>query len=524
MQDLPPFAITKDGQKVDLTGDIWAMRWNAGLSSNRNLNWTNLRMVKINGTRRPLMSDRAVHHVKMFTAHRMSTLLPSSINGILKAVFGFARWLAENPRLLPHGRCFDWSDLTAEMFAEWVKTEHSEKRKGDYARVIRSFYLWCADSDDYLSDFSKEVAKAITQTSLQSRAAGEVVESRDKRRGPFSREELELILEACETGKGNDHDRAITWVFLCTAARPQQLALLRRRDLQIFDKNGENEGTDLPREQHPVFQLKVRKIKKQHTDPEYHFLPLSEGCGRLLCSLIPPEEQLDAPLFWWIGADYEQSIRRSLREFFEAADLMSPRLPLENAPPQGPFFERMPVFPRRFRYGLATDRIAQGDTPDNVAEFLGHSSTNYVKVYTETTPLIADQMQRATDHAVLPLVRRFYGRIDDPAQPSNAPLIPAILPPFIGKRSLKVLGNLGKCDAELVCPHNPVTSCFGCPSFIARPDAPLRELRDLMAEALKDLGGMASPTVANQLGPVLSEIDQWVEHIDRSKGRAAIDG
>jgi integrase len=187
----------------------------------------------------------------MFTAHKIGTLLPPSINGILNATLGFARWLAENPQFIPQERCFEWSDLTADIFSEWVKAEHSNKRKGDYARVVRSFYLWCADSEAHYSNFSKDVAKAITQISLQSRTAGEVVESRDKRRGPFTREELELILEACEAGKGDDRDRAITWTLLCTAVRPQQLVLLRRRDLQIFNQADESRSDNLLSFQHP---------------------------------------------------------------------------------------------------------------------------------------------------------------------------------------------------------------------------------------------------------------------------------
>jgi hypothetical protein len=509
--DLPPFGFTKDGQRVDLTSDMWLMSVKADLSSAQNVNWTALRLVMFANSRKPVMADRAVHLLKLYISHKLGRLSPASIVWSLGASLGFARWLAANAQYVPADRSFDWSDLTADLFAEWNRAENLTCRKGDYAGFIRSFYQWGADSDGQLAGFSEEVAKALSQVYILRRISGEAVARRDKRRGPFDREELELILTACESGPGDDRDRAITWTLLCTGARPQQIALLRRRDLQIFTVG--NQDTS-------AFQLRLTKIKQPHGEVEYQFLPLSEGCGRSILKGIPPDDDLDAPLFWWLGADFENSILRSLTDFFEAADLRSPRLPIENPPPQGPFFERLPVFPRRIRYGLATDRIAQGDTPENVSEFLGHSSTNCVKVYAETTPLIADEVQRATDHAVAPLVRRFRGRLDDPAEPSSAPPIPAVISPLVGKRTLRVIGSIGKCDAGAECPYNPVTSCFGCESFVARPDAPLRELREILAEELKDFGEQASPTLSWQLAPVLKEIDQWIDHIDRSIRRA----
>jgi integrase len=520
LTDIPPFGFTKDGQRVDLTSDLWPMKVKADLSSTQNVNWTALRLIKVVDGRKPVMSDRSVHYLKIYVAHRMGGLYPDSISSILVAAHGFAHWLGVNPEYLPADRSFDWSDLTADLFAEWVRAEHLTKRKGDYARSIRKFYQWCADSDGELHGFSDDVAKSISLIRLKSRIPGEAVARRDKRRGPFDREELELIHAACEAGKGNDRDRALTWVFLCTGRRPQQIALLRRRDLQIFN---EEASVALPASQvggSRAYQLRITKIKKHNTEPEYYLLPLSKGCGNLLTQVIPLEDDLDAPLFWWLGADYESEVLRSLIRFFEVADLRSHRLPIENPPPEGPFYERLNVFPRRFRSGLATDRLAQGDTLENLSNFLGHSSTQHVKVYAQTTALIADEVCRATDHAVAPLVRRFRGRIEDPAEPLSAPSIPAVITPLTGRRSLKVLGSIGKCEAGGECPFNPVTSCFGCESFVARPDAPLRELREMLQEELKEFGDLASPTLSGELAPVLKEIDNWIDHIDRARRRA----
>ena len=93
------------------------MKRKADLSCYQNLNWTNLRVIKVKGSRRVLLSDRAVHYVKMFTAHKMGTLLPPTINGVLHATVAFARWLAERPHLVPQERCFEWADLTVGRFS-----------------------------------------------------------------------------------------------------------------------------------------------------------------------------------------------------------------------------------------------------------------------------------------------------------------------------------------------------------------------------------------------------------------------
>jgi integrase len=496
------------------------MKTKADLSSTRNINWTALRLIKVADDRKPVMSDRSVHYLKIYVAHRMGVLYPDSITSILNAAHGFAYWLAANPEYLPADRSFDWPDLTADMFAEWVRAEHLTKRKGDYARSIRQFYQWCADPESQFQGFSEDVAKDLSRIRLKRRMPGEAVARRDKRRGPFNREELELIHAACEAGKGDARDRALTWTLLCTGRRPQQIALLRRRDLQIFNEESGAPPQDARGSDNSAYQLRLTKIKKHPAEPEYYLLPLSKGCGNLLTQVIPPEDDLDAPLFWWVGADYEGDILRSLTRFFEDADLRSPRLPIENPSPEGPVYERLHGFPRRFRGGLTTDRLARGDTQENLSNFLGHSSTQYVKVYAETTPLIADEVRLATDHAVAPLIRRFSGRVEDPAAPSSGPPIPAVLTPITGRRSLKVLGSIGKCEAGGECPFNPVTSCFRCESFVARPDAPLRELREMLTGELKDFGELASPTLSGELVPVLKEIDEWIDHIDRARRRA----
>jgi hypothetical protein len=374
--------------------------------------------------------------------------------------------------------------------------------------------------DALSADFSEQLSQVLDNKRIRIPEGGAAVLSRDKRRGPFNREEVKLILDACLGSKGKDQDRALAWLLLLTGMRPEQLALLRNRDLQSFEEQDEGCVPGGGPQQMPrrAYQLKVRIIKRHFSEEQYRLLPISRECGELLEMLRKFGSGLDDPLICWLGRGFNQGIIYGLARFFKEADLRSPRLPIANPGPDGPFFEIMPSNPRRFRYAHASGRIARGESPESVSDFLCQTNPQSLKPYVETSPAIADAFQSATDHAVAPLVNRMQGRLDDPDHPSDAPLIPGIMPQASPRRELRVLGPIGKCDAGGLCPRNPVTGCFGCPSFIARPDAPLKELRAAILEDVEaDLAEGASPQIVDLMKSTLDELDQWIEHIERSK-------
>jgi hypothetical protein len=255
------------------------------------------------------------------------------------------------------------------------------------------------------------LASTLGDLNIKSNVVGEVVASRDSRRGPFTRDERDIILAACKTGKGTDQDRAITWTLLDTAIRPEQIFHLKNCDLILRDSAYRDVADESPL--HHKYWLKVKLIKQRNSQPQYQALPLSEGCYQLLQKLSKPESGFDGHLFWWLGDWFTSSINARLKTFFKTTDLRSPRLPVVNPAPEGPLYELMPVNPRRFRYGMATDRIAQGDTEENVSWALCHTNKSSVHIYVETSPRIADDFQRATDYAILPLIRRVEGRCND---------------------------------------------------------------------------------------------------------------
>src|SRR5690606_13382331 len=87
--------------------------------------------------------------------------------------------------------------------------------------------------------------------------------------------------------------------------------------------------------------------------------------------------------------------------------------------------------PRRFRYSYATHIAEAGASKYHLAELLDHTDLQSVDVYVETSPAIAEQVARATDDAMRPLIRRFLGKIicgRETDEVATQPTIPASVP------------------------------------------------------------------------------------------------
>jgi integrase len=428
LPELPAFITLEDRKQYEVAGDVWRFPAGGGIELTMTFNWTLLASIVVADTSTPVMSARAITLVKLYVLERLDAgreqIKPRSAKKTLRAMLVFAGHLAAHPTWMLAGRGFEWSDMSADLFDDWLILEYRNKRKGDLAALVRRFYLWGAEPDRCLPDFSADLAAELNNIYIKRSAEGELVESRDAKRGPFTHEEMEMIRDACETGAGNDQDRAIVWTFLDTAMRPIQIFKLTNQDLEVVEGvSVENDADGAPTE--VSYRLRVFKVKQRRNVIKYHYLPLSKGCGKLLYELRKPGSDADAPLLWWITSEYLMSIGNRLRAFSEAADLRSPRLPIEHPEDGDPTHERLPLTPRRFRYAVATDRINYGHTPEDVADMLGHKGTRRVNVYVETSPRIADNFQQTTDYAIRPLVELMEGR----AAPSENNFLSDIVPP-----------------------------------------------------------------------------------------------
>jgi integrase len=410
--ELPEIVVMRDGQVVRIEGNKWRMRHSAELSQTEVVNWTLLTELRVSGTGRTLMSASAVRYAQLYITYKLRTVTARSAKVFMIAILEFARWLAKNSQWLAEDREFEWGDLTEDMFDAWFSVEVASAMRGVRPGHVRNFYRWGADPDAPHKGFSPALSQTLENYKFKRPAKGEVVASRDARHGPLTSDELDLIRAPCLDGKGTDRDRAITFTLLDSIVRPEQLALLRNCDLLadynlVADVAGPGSDSSLPRQ--PTYALNVRVIKGRTTREEYRIIPISPECGRLLMDLRQTGSAPEAPLFPWIVNCFVSNTNRALERFFEAADLRSPRLPIKDACDGEPQFERMPISPRRFRYGVATDRLAAGDTPENIADTLTHRGLYEVVTYADTSPLIADEFRRATDYKLTPIVRIMLG-------------------------------------------------------------------------------------------------------------------
>ncbi|HEY0100343.1 MAG TPA: tyrosine-type recombinase/integrase [Pyrinomonadaceae bacterium] len=485
LPELPTFLTLQDGKQYDVSGDVWSFTQGGGIKLSVKFNWTLLANIVVAGTSTRVMSERAVTLVKLYVLERLDTggdsIKPLTGKRCEYAMVAFARFLAAYPMWMPAGRSFDWSDLSAEILDAWLTLENQKKQKREYAGLVRQFYLWGADPAAGRPDFSTDLASELSAIRIKRHARGELVESRDIKRGPFNREELELMFSACATGKGEAQDRAIVLTLLETAMRPKQLYLLTNQDLEV--SKGVSEVDDADGTLTEVsYRLRVRKIKLRRNVIKYHVLPLSACCGKLLNDLRKPGSNADDPLLWWINSSFWDSITTRLKAFSEDADLRSPRIPIEYPEDEGPTHERLHLTPRRFRYAVATDRIAYGDSPTDVADMLGHKSKKDVGVYIETSPWIADYFQKATDYAIRPLVAMMEGR----AKPSEMNLLADIAPPvapqlriytdaplFMGDSGSHSHSNNQRMNMPSAMPVRPAT----------KPGKSEAKIKDLVARA-----------------------------------------
>jgi integrase len=360
--ELPTEIRLSDGHEYSVKGDLWLLPESPNRGATVRFNWVILNGIVVEGSSTPVMGPRAVSLVKLYLLERMSALqrplMPLTGQDTLAAMQSFARWLAAHPERLPAGRGFEWSDLTEDLFDAWLTGEYQTSRKGDFASIVRRFYQWGADPETGHPDFSAALASVLRGLRIDSHAQGERVKRRDRRSGPLTREELELIYEACVAGAGTDQDRAMVWTFLETAVRSKQMYLLTNRDVELLLLKVEAEkGGFAGAPSKVTYQLRIPKIKQRGDIAKYHYLPLSEGCAQLLLKLRKPDSGPDDPLFWWLPKRFRIYIRRQLKHFSKDAGLRSPHL--NNG---GPVSEEefLHITPRRFRYGLATDRIKRG--------------------------------------------------------------------------------------------------------------------------------------------------------------------
>ena len=137
-------------------------------------------------------------------------------------------------------------------------------------------------------------------------------------------------------------------------------------------------------------------------------------------------------------------------------------------------FGDLHINPRRFRYTHATNMAMLGASDYAIAEELGHSDTQQVKVYTEFNEDMADRIDAALASDLTPLAQAFSGTLID----SEKDAIRANDPRSrINNNDGNPVGNCGKFG---FCANGTI-HCYTCNKFQPWLNAPHTEVLKTVA-------------------------------------------
>jgi hypothetical protein len=166
---------------------------------------------------------------KLFLSDKISRKKARTIENDFRMFLRFQGWLCST-------RCssFEWSDLT-EGIARGFLThglKHTADKGNDFSR-LRTFYRWGVARQH--ADFDPELLRVLRSVTAAGNAKGHHVRFRDTVKGPFSPDELLLISNAINEGRGADEDRAIVMLHLELGHNPIASARLRNKDLIRYE-------------------------------------------------------------------------------------------------------------------------------------------------------------------------------------------------------------------------------------------------------------------------------------------------
>jgi integrase len=490
-----------DRQIVDTSTDVWRLRSSADGGKEISINWKLLE-----GSPRVVFSPRAITLIKLYLADKIAINKAWTVQNAYQTFTNLNRWLSHqkdsssSKSLL--SRSFNWSDMTegmARAFLSYCVRRTAEKGNG-FSR-LRTFYEWGVARQ--YPDFSMILLQCLQSIKAPGNSKGHSVRFRDPVKGPLSPEEKLLIGRAIEAGAGADQDRAVVMLHLEIGMNANASARLRNKDIKRYEAAGE-----------VIYQLDVPRVKKRITKRETKRRPVTRKLGDLLLSLQSGDAE-DRLLHWLSRTYPESSINEAMKRFVRQAKIISPRTN-----------ERLELTSRRFRYSLATDLAEEGASAIQIAEALDHTDTQHVRVYTETVSSITDQVAKATDQYLVPLVRRFQGKIvGSEQQPAFEDLpnqmIPASAPhlPF----PLLDAAGVGMCGRNPVthglCRLFPPLTCYTCPSFAALRGGPHQQLLDSIERFINDRKEHMDERTAVQLTDIQCAIKEVLAQIEPSLQR-----
>lgn len=508
LPEVPTRTITKDGQVVDTSLEVWRFRVSSDGGKVLELHWRIL-----HSDYAPYgVSPRAIRVFQLYLARRLTALKGHTVRNDFETLRRFLRWLCHRAKPcsdLPLKRgAFDWNLLNRITLSLFLEHGLSTTNKGnDFAR-LRDFYAWGAFVAR-LPEFDPQVALSLKAIRAQGNAKGAAVRFAHSTKGPLDPAEQRLVLDAVRSGAGVPEDRAIIMLHLELGLNPQSVARLKNGDFYKYELRVIEEGRSVARAR---YQLAVPRVKKRTAHRQTKTRPISNELGGLLEQLM--KGSADSALFYWLDEkNPERDIAVRMRRFAGDARLISPRTGTA-----------LRLAPRRFRYTLGTEAAKDGAAPAKIAELLDHSDLQNVRVYVEASSYVIDQLGKEFDHVFEPIARRFRGTIIDS---HTEPAFPGVPPKTVPSASFHLpvlpldIGGIGMCGRDVrkdgLCRLAPPLTCYPCEFFAAFRDGPHAEVLRALEQAKEQLKESSDPRIPMQLNEVIAAARQLVAQIVKER-------
>lgn len=500
---LPASIRTLDGQQIDTSTDSWEVKTYIKDGRPIHINWRHLAALAYHGT--PIMSPRAEHLIKLYLVTRLQTRKPRTVLSDYERLRFFARWLlyeCQYGQTTTPFKPFQWDELDeamAQAFLAWCNQQSADA--DSIFGVLRMFYQWGVGRN--YPDFNWTLYQILKTLTPIPHAKGHHVRFRHPTKGPFSPAEMQLIRQTLKQQQGRECDRVIIMLHLELGCNPSATARLLNKDLKRIETA-----------QSDWYQLDVPRVKKRNPYRETKRRPISQRLGELLYRW--QQGNPDDRLLHWLGQRTPQeSIRYAMRRWVRETNLISPRTG-----------SLLAISPRRFRYTYATHLAEEGASRFHIAELLDHNSLHCVDVYIATTSAITDQIARATDEALQPVIGRFLGKVltagDEPG--SEALPVDSLIPAAATHMELPLLnvGGVGLCGRDVrtngLCQLFPPLSCYLCPSFAAFKDGPHQALLDGILQFCQTHEDRVDRRILSQLDETRQAIEEVITRCHSQSG------
>lgn len=257
--------------------------------------------------------------------------------------------------------------------------------------------------------------------------------------------------------------------------------------IKVVERQFDIQLTSSQKEQIPIF-INTRELAKLASFDEFE--QLQQKTPDLLCMRTK-------------GAF--PSVDNIIRRLSHLCPLKTTRIKLDDG------FGDLHISPRRFRYTHATNMAMLGASDYAIAQELGHSDTQQVKVYTEFNEELADRIDEALASDLTPLAQAFCGTLID----SEKDAIRANDPRSrINNDDGNSVGNCGKFG---FCANGTI-HCYTCNKFQPWLNAPHKEvLKSVIAQRRRKRSMGASEFVLQGHNRSINAIKVVIQKCDARK-------